>query len=390
MTEMNGKRIVGLDMHPDIFSAAALSGSADQARAEWVDDRKATRELEAWAKKRLRKEDVVVLEASGNSFEVAGRLHALGFTAIVLESTQAGKVRAGLCQDDRHSAVKLARVYLSGLAKIVWQPDARTREYREVFFAQRNAVKDATRCRNRIRSFLNEHCVRLKPGTSLVATTGETLALKAKAWTPLQEELLRERFQQLRESEARRIKLERLMVRELLSQPRWAQLWRLMGIRHRVAFGLMAMIGDINRFPNPKKLVGYIGLAPRKEQSGNNAKGVDHGIGGYGRKDVRALLLQSAHNALIQRDSPLHKWGWKLLIKKHRNEAAAAIARKLTVSIWYLLKGHFTPLVEATTHLNAKLLKLATVLGKEQLRTLGFTNRDDFVVAQIKKIQLST
>ncbi len=163
-----------------------------------------------------------------------------------------------------------------------------------------------------------------------------------------------------------------------------------MGIRHRVAFALMAIIGDINRFPNAKKLVGYIGLAPRKEQSGNNAKGVDHGIGGSGRKDVRTLLLQSAQNALVQRDSPLHKWGWKLLIKKHRNEAAAAIARKLAVSIWYLLKGHFTPLVEANTHLTTKLLKLATVLGKEQLRALGYINRDDFVVAQIKKIQLAT
>lgn len=390
MKEEDGNRVVGLDMHPDVFSAAALSGVAGQTRTEWVDDRKATRELEAWAKRRLRAGDIVVLEASGNSFEVARRLHALGLTALVLESVQAGKIREGLCQDDRHSAIKLARVYLSGLAKIVWQPDARTGEYREVFFAHRNAVKDATRCRNRIRSFLNEHCVRLRKGTPLIGTAGESFALKAKAWTPLQEQLLRERFAQLRESEARRVKFERLMVRELVAQPQWARLWRVMGIRHRVAFGLMAMIGDINRFPNPKKLVGYFGLAPRKEQSGQNAQGADLGVGRCGRKDVRALLLQSAHNALLQRGSPLHKWGWRLLIKKHRNQAAAAIARKLAVAIWYLLKGHFTPLLEAPAHLITKLLKLATVLGKDQLRALGFTHRDAFVAAQIKQIQLTT
>jgi len=390
MNEENGKRIVGLDMHPDVFSAAALSGVAGQARTEWVDDRKATRELEAWARRRLRGGDIVVLEASGNSFEVARRLHAIGFTAVVLESVQAGKLREGLCQDDRHSAIKLARVYLTGLAKIVWQPDARTREYREVFFAHRNAVKDATRCRNRIRSFLNEHCVRLRPGTPLVGPAGEAFALKAKAWSAVQAELLRESFGQLRESEARRVKFERLMVRELVAQPQWAQLWRLMGIRHRVAFGLMALIGDINRFPNPKKLVGYLGLAPRKDQSGQDAKGADLGVGGCGRKDVRALLLQSAHNALTQRGSPLHKWGWKLLIKKHRNQAAAAIARKLAVSIWYLLKGHFTPLLEAGKHLTAKLLKLATVLGKGELKQLGFANRDAFVTTQIQSIQLTT
>lgn len=390
MNEMKGKRIVGLDMHPDVFSAAALSGTAEAWRQEWNDERQATGRLEEWAKRRLGQQDVVVLEASGNSFEVASRLHALGMTAVVLESAQAGKIRDNFCNDDKSSAVKLARVYLTGLAKIVWQPDAQTRERRELFFAHRNAVKDATCCRNRIRSFLNEHCVRLKKGTSLIEATGEATALGAKKWSPLQVDLLRQKFSQLREAETRRKQLERAIVRELAANPEWARLWRLMGIRHRVAFGLMAIIGDINRFPTAKKLVGYFGLAPRKDQSGNDAKGTNRGIGEFGRKDVRALLLQSAQNALTQRDSPLHKWGWKLLVRKHRNEAAAAIARKLTVSIWYLLKGHFTPLLEASEHLTTKLLKLATVLGKEQLKKLGFANRDAFVTEQIKKIQLIT
>ena len=44
-----------------------------------------------------------MLEASGNSFEIASRLHALGYIAIVLESAQAAKVRENFCNDDRHS-----------------------------------------------------------------------------------------------------------------------------------------------------------------------------------------------------------------------------------------------------------------------------------------------
>ena len=390
MNEENGKRIIGLDMHPDVFAAAALSVDPSRQNADWVQDRMLTSGLEAWAKKQLRKEDVVVLEASGNSFAVATRLHAIGYTALVLESAQAGKIRDNFCNDDRHSAVKLAKVYRSGLAKEVWQPDAKTREYREVLFAHRNAVKDATRCRNRIHSFLNEHCVRLKPGVRLTEASGEATAKAAKDWTPLQFDLLSQKFSQLREVHARRNQLERIMVRELATNPRWASLWRLMGIRHRVAFALMAMVGDVRRFATAKKLVGYIGLAPRRDQSGINKKGYDKGVGKFGRGDLRGLLLQSAQNALIQRDSPLHKWGWKLLMKKHRNEAAVAVARKLTVSIWHLLMGHFTPLVEATEHLHAKLLKLATVIGKDGLAALGFANREAFVTAQIKSIQLST
>ena len=41
----------------------------------------------------------------------------------------------------------------------------------------------------------------------------------------------------------------------------------------------MAIIGDVNRFPNAKKLVGYIGLSPSKVQSGNNVKGREKGTG---------------------------------------------------------------------------------------------------------------
>lgn len=388
---MKGNRVIGMDMHPDVFAAAALEGANPlDCRVQWVQDRQSTDALEAWAKKHLQAGDTVVLEASGNSFEVARRLHAGGVTAVVLESAQASRIRDDFCNDDRHSAVKLGRVYLSGLAKTVWQPDELTRERREVFFAHRNAVKDTTRCRSRIRSFLNEHCVRVPKGTSLVERSGLDWALRRRAWSALQRQLLEALFEQLWTGEKRRKDLERLMVRELAAHPQWAKLWRLMGVRHRVAFGLMAMIGDIHRFPTAKKLVGYFGLSPRREQSGNDKRGHEKGVGEKGRGDIRALLVQSAQNALNQRSSPLHKWGWKLALKKQRNHAVAAVARKLTVAIWHLLMGHFTELTEPGDHLTAKLMKLATLLGRDALEALGFKNRQEWITQQIKLIRLTT
>lgn len=388
-TNSQNKRIVGLDMHPDVFAAAAIEKTDPVLTSVlWTQDRLETTKLEAWARKNLHSDDIVVLEASGNSFEIAHRLRGEGFTTLVLESCQAGKLRENYCNDDRHSAIKLARVYLSGLAKIVWQPDEQTRQRREVFFSHRNAVRDTTRHRNRIRSFLNEYCVRLPAGTPLTKEQGLKKALSLRNWNPLQEELIKEAFQQLWYSEARRKRLEQIMVAELVREPKWARLWRLMGIRHRVAFALMAMIGDIHRFPTAKKLVGYLGLSPRKVQSGNNAKGKELGIGKTGRGDVRCLLVQSAQNALVQRGSPLHKWGWKLLMRKSRNTAAAAVARKLATAVWYLLKGFFTPLLEMNDHLETKLTKLATVLGKERLRAEGYQDRKSFVQAVFKSLQL--
>lgn len=384
-------RIIGLDMHPDVFSAAALEASnAADATVEWVHDRCLTSRLEGWAGKFLQPGDVLVLEASGNSFEVCKRFHSLGYTALVLESAQASKIRENYCNDDRHSAVKLARVYLSGLVKLVWQPDEESREHREIHFAHRNVVKDTTRCRNRIRSFLNEHCVRLPKGTQLTRPSGLQRSLELHDWSPLQANLLRDKFAQLWDLEKRRKSLEQVMVRELIAHPQWAQLWRLMGVRHRVAFALMAMIGDVHRFPSAKKLVGYFGLSPRKQQSGNNPRGKEKGLTAGARADMRSLIIQSAQNALNQRNSPLHKWGWKLLLRKNRNLAAAAVARKLVVAIWHLLNGHYTPMLEINSHLEQKLLRLATVLGKPILTELGYDNRAHFTQEIFKKIQLTT
>lgn len=384
-------RIIGLDMHPDVFTAAALEKTtADLSKVLWVQDRLPTANLEGWANKHLQPGDLLVLEASGNSFEVASRFHALGYTCLVLESCQASAIKEKFCNDDKRSSIKLARVYLSGLAKIVWQPDEETRQRREIFFAHRAAVKDCTRLRNRIRTFLNEHCVRLPKGTPLTQQKGLDKALAMHSWSNLQIGLITDSFEQLWQTEARRKRLEELMVEQLLAHPQWAQLWRLMGVRHIVAFGLMAMIGDVHRFPTAKKLVGYFGLSPRKEQSGNNDKGYERGIGKTGRGDIRNLLIQAAQNAMEQRTSPLHKWGWKLVLRKNRNMAVAAVARKLTVSIWHLLMGHFTTLLELNKHLETKLLKIATILGKDGLKRAGFKCRNEFVQHYFKKIQLFT
>ena len=63
-------------------------------------------------------------------------------------------------------------------------------------------------------------------------------------------------------------------------------------------------------------------------------------MGNTGRGDVRALLIQAAQNAMTQKNSPLHQWGWKLTLKKDcKNIAVAAVARKLTVAIWHLLRA---------------------------------------------------
>ena len=61
-------RIIGLDMHPDVFAAAALENKdAGSAKVIWVHDRQATAHLEKWASSTSQIGDILVLEASGRS-----------------------------------------------------------------------------------------------------------------------------------------------------------------------------------------------------------------------------------------------------------------------------------------------------------------------------------
>jgi hypothetical protein len=67
---------------------------------------------------------------------------------------------------------------------------------------------------------------------------------------------------------------------------------RLLGVRHIVAFAVAAVVGDIARFANPKKLVAYLGLTPSVEDSGETIRGRGQLVS-FGRSDLRALLVCS-------------------------------------------------------------------------------------------------
>jgi transposase len=84
-----------------------------------------------------------------------------------------------------------------------------------------------------------------------------------------------------------------------------------------VAFALAAIIGDIHRFADPKKLVKYIGLNPAFDDSGQ-AKW-SGGIAGHGRKDLRCLLIESAH-AILRSKHPSGQVGPKTLAPQRRRQ----------------------------------------------------------------------
>src|SRR5215471_19193235 len=162
------ERVIGFDSHPDSFTAAILRGPTPAAAVvEKVFNKVALGQLPAWAKKHTTDKDLMVLEASGNSFQVVRTLAKAGRKALVLESCHLGKLKEAHANNDKISAVRIGKAYLAGTAKTVWVPDVRTQERRDLFHVHRKAVKRTTQMSARIRSYLSDNGVRLKQHTRL-------------------------------------------------------------------------------------------------------------------------------------------------------------------------------------------------------------------------------
>ncbi len=367
--------MIGFDSHPDSFTAALLRGPTPAAAiTEKVFNKIPIQQLPGWAQKHTTAEDLFVLEASGNSFEVVRTLGAIGRKAKVLESCHLGKLKEAHANNDKISAVRIGKAYLAGTAKEVWVPDPKTQEWRDWFHAHRKAVKRTTQMRNRILSYLSDQGVRFQPGINLAeGEAGAEQIRAARKWSARQAQVLDIMLLELRHAEEQRQHWRSLIAQEVLSDPLLLSIVRLCGVRDQVSFALGAIIGDIKRFTNARKLVKYIGLNPAFDDSGEGEW--SGGIGGHGRKDLRGLLIESAQS-ILRSSHPLAKWGKKLLARKGSIKlAVAAIARKLVVAIWYLMMGRWTPLEEIDDRLAGKLSKIITNVGPEGLKKLGKTRR---------------
>lgn len=364
-------KVLALDAHPDTFTAAALTGTTPaSAIVEKIWHKVPVAQLAVWAQKHTAPHDVFVLEASGNSFQIVRLLAAVSRQAHVLESCHLGKLKEAHANNDQISAVRIGKAWLAGTAKPVWVPDPQTQERRDWFHAHRKTVKRTTQVRNRILSYLSDNGVRLKPGTPLATDQQVATHLRsARDWSPRQWQVLAGLLLELRHANEQRAHWRSLIAQEVLQDPQLLALVRLCGIREIVAFALGALIGDIRRFANPRKLVSYIGLTPAFDHSGRNDW--NGGLSGRGRGDLRSLLLESAQ-ALLRSAHPLAKWGKRLLARKSApNLVATAVARKLTVAVWYLLSDRWSPCAEPDDQLSRKLGKIITSVGTNGLKELG-------------------
>jgi len=111
-------------------------------------------------------------------------------------------------------------------------------------------------------------------------------------------------------------------------------LLQLPGIGLITAMTILSAIGDIERFPTAKKLVGYAGLGAKVHSSGQTHR--TGAITKQGRKELRRVLIEAAWIA-VRYDPYWHQLFEALAYRLGREKAIVAIARKLLVVIWHVL-----------------------------------------------------
>jgi hypothetical protein len=138
------------------------------------------------------------------------------------------------------------------------------------------------------------------------------------------------------------------------------------GVDFPVAQGLLAAFGDISRFPSADKAAAYLGLVPSTRQS---ARHCYHGpITKQGNSHARWLLTQAAQ-AVANHPGPLGVFFRKIAKRKNRNVAVVAVARKLAVIAWHMLRNNEPYRYAQPATLDAKFDRLRILATGKRLRT---------------------
>jgi len=250
----------------------------------------------------------------------------------------------------------------------VWVPPVEVRELRGLISYRNRLVKMGTMIRNRLQSLIHRHNLILPKGALTDAAWWDTQTLSA-----LEQIQIRQELAMLAEMDKHKAEVDAELGRQCLGQ-RWGRLavrlLQLPGFGVILSMIVLAAIGDITRFENSKKLVGYSGLGAGVHDSGKEH--IEKRITKSGRKELRWALVEAAWCAI--RISPHWKEQYEMYLKRMRkpNQAIVVIARKLLVAVWHVLTNEETDVHASEEDLAYKMLVLAWDLNEDVRMGLSY------------------
>jgi len=321
----------GLDTHKEFIQICALEAHGPARRDFRIGASAA--EIDAFAGT-LSPADELVLEATFHSRAVARRLERSGARVVVANPLQVKAIAHARIKTDKVDAHTLAQLLRAGFVPEVTLPDDETWALRQLVAHRRLLVKQRTAAKNAIHALLN--------GCLLHYEGADGFNGPGRKWLACLELERHERFvldntlAQL-DATAAHIAAVDAQLLEFASVRQDAQLlMTIPGVDVTVAIGLLSAIGDVQRFPSPGELASYVGLVQRLRQSaGRRHSG---GITKAGRSLARCLAVEAAQN-LARSGAPITASYHRIRRKSGHNVAVVALARKLVVLIWHMLRN---------------------------------------------------
>ena len=275
------------------------------------------------------------IESMNGARFIHDQLELAGWEVLVADAQKAKGLAPLACKTDRIDAWVLAELCRRALVPEIWLPTPDVRVERERARWRLHLVRHLTALKNQVHATLmafGHPC----PVSDLFGVQGRQLLARLELPEPWHTHVraacslidtLNDQIDAC-VADLRRLGADHPYVPILQTAP---------GVGWVLAYTIAAEIGTIDRFPSPKKLVGYTGLSPRVDQSGNR----DHRgpLSKHGPRYLRWALIEATTHAAGHPVFAARHQRTKTRLGRHRGPKIARIdtARRLTEAIWHML-----------------------------------------------------
>jgi transposase len=351
-------RFIGLDIHRD-FCEVAISEGGPARSAGRIESNPEQLELFGAS---LAPSDRVVLESTGNALAIARILQPHVAEVVLANPMHVRAISHAKVKNDRFDARTLAELLAADLVPRVWISDEQTRLLRRLTSRRTQLIRQRTRTKNEIAAVLVRNLKGHPP-------MSDPFGKRGRAWLaglelPVDEDQTVQGCLRQLDFLGGEIELiDRGLAEQALASQEIRRLMTIPGVGVTTAATVMATIGDVRRFANADRLVGYLGLDPRSRQSG--AAPARHGrISKQGSSAARHVLVEAAW-AAIKTPGPLRAFYQRIRARRGAQIAIVAVARKLAILCWHLLTSQQDYAYQRPSHVARKLRSLELRAGAD-------------------------
>jgi transposase len=303
-------------------------------------------------------------EAGPTGYGLYRLIGKLGHDCIVAAPSLIPKKPGDRVKTNRRDAIGLAKVLRAGELTAVWVPDERHEAMRDLSRAREAARKDLKGKRQQVSSFMLR-LGRHYPGKKTWGPAHMNWLMLQKLEHREQRIVLEELLGAVRQESERVERLEQA-IRDAV--PEWSltevvtALQAMRGIDLIAAVTVLAEIGDLSRFQNPRELMGYLGLVPSESSTGDSVN--RGGITKAGNGRARRILVEAAWS---------YRYPPRVSREKHMKVAAAPrAAREIAWKAQMRLCGRFRSL----TRKGKRPTVVATAIARELAAFIWAINRE--------------